>query len=54
MAQWAVTLTISAYAAQTNLCLDKFSFTLFDPAKGGFEGTYEGPLDHYLGCGHYT
>jgi hypothetical protein len=30
--------------------LDKFRFTLLDPAKGGFEGIYEGPLDHYLGC----
>ena len=23
---------------------------MFDPAKGGFEGTYERPLHHYLGC----
>ena len=36
-------------------CLDEFRFALFDPAKGGFEGTYEGPLHHYLGCAitHY-
>jgi len=31
-------------------CLDEFRFALLDPAKGGFEGTYEGPLHHYLGC----
>ena len=35
-------------------CLDKFRFALLHPAKDGFEGTYEGPLDHYLGCGHHT
>ena len=32
------------------VCLDEFRFALLDPAKGGFEGTYEGPLHHYLGC----
>ena len=31
-------------------CLDKFRFTLLDPAKDRFEGTYEGPLHHYTGC----
>jgi len=31
-------------------CLDEFRFTMLDPAKGGFAGTYEGPLYHYLGC----
>ena len=31
-------------------CLDELRFALLDPAKGGFEGTYEGPLHHYLGC----
>ena len=31
-------------------CLDEFRFALLDPAKGRFEGTYEGPLHHYLGC----
>jgi len=31
-------------------CLDEFRLALLDPAKGGFEGTYEGPLHHYLGC----
>ena len=30
-------------------CLDEFRFTLLDPAKDGFESTYEGPLHHYLG-----
>jgi len=30
-------------------CLDEFRFALLDPAKGRFEGTYEGPLHHYLG-----
>jgi len=31
-------------------CLDKFRFALLNPAKGRSEGTYEGPLHHYLGC----
>jgi len=31
-------------------CLDEFRFALLDPAKGGFEGIYEGPLHHYSGC----
>ena len=31
-------------------CLDEFRLVLLHPAKGGFEGTYEGPLHHYLGC----
>jgi len=31
-------------------CLHEFRFALLDPAKGGFEGKYEGPLLHYLGC----
>ena len=32
------------------VCLDEFRFALLDPAKSGFERTYEGPLHHYLGC----
>jgi len=32
------------------LCLDEFRLELLDPAKGVFEGTYKGPLHHYLGC----
>jgi len=30
-------------------CLDEFRLLLLHPAKGGFEGTYERPLHHYLG-----
>jgi len=30
--------------------LDAFRIKLLDKKNGGFEGTYEGPLDHYLGC----
>jgi len=39
------------YICGTNrACLDEFRFALLDPqaVKGGFEGTYEGPLHHYL------
>jgi len=39
------------YICCTNrACLDEFRFALLDPAKDGFESTYEGPLHHYLGC----
>ena len=31
-------------------CLDEFRLALLDPAKVGFEGTYEGHLNHCLGC----
>ena len=31
-------------------CLDEFRLALLDPAKGGFDGTHEGPLHQYLGC----
>ena len=30
--------------------LDAFRIKLLDKENGGFEGTYEGPLNHYLGC----
>ena len=32
-------------------CLDEFRFMMLDPAKGRFEGIYEGPLHNYLGSG---
>ena len=37
-------------AGSNRACLDKFRLALLNEAEGGFAGTYEGPLHHYLGC----